>query len=69
MGRAIALILVILFLLPSTAMAYLDPGTGSALMTAIIGGLIAVAMAIKGYWYKLKSLFGKGASDDSGPDR
>lgn len=39
------------------AMAYIDPGSGSAIMSAIVGFFVAVAMVIKTYWYKLKSLF------------
>jgi hypothetical protein len=39
------------------AMAYIDPGSGSAIMSAVIGVFVAVGLAIKTYWYKLKSLF------------
>jgi hypothetical protein len=39
------------------AFAYIDPGSGSAIMSAVIGFLVAVSMAIKTYWYKLKSFF------------
>lgn len=39
------------------AFAYLDPGSGSAIISAIIGFFVAVGMAIKTYWYKLKSFF------------
>ena len=39
------------------AMAYIDPGSGSAIMSAIIGAVVATGMVIKTYWYKLKSLF------------
>jgi hypothetical protein len=39
------------------AMAYIDPGSGSAIMSAIVGFFVAIAMVIKTYWYKLKSLF------------
>lgn len=39
------------------AMAYIDPGSGSAIMSAVIGLFVAVGLAIKTYWYKLKSLF------------
>jgi hypothetical protein len=48
----------------SPAMAYIDPGSGSAIMSAIIGLFVAVGLAIKTYWYKLKSLFGGTASRD-----
>lgn len=37
--------------------AYIDPGSGSAIMSAIIGIIVASGLAIKTYWYKLKSLF------------
>lgn len=38
-------------------MAYIDPGSGSAIMSAIVGFFAAVTMLVKTYWYKLKSLF------------
>jgi hypothetical protein len=54
--RAISLILLLsLFSMP--AMAYIDPGSGSAILSAIAGFLVAVVMVIKGYWYKIKSFF------------
>ena len=37
--------------------AYLDPGSGSAILSAIIGAFVAAGIAIKSYWYKLKKLF------------
>jgi len=51
--------LLFLLLLPfSTPVhAYIDPGSGSAIMSAIIGFLVAAGLAVKTYWYKLKSLF------------
>jgi len=39
------------------AMAYIDPGSGSAIMSAVIGFVVAISIAIKTYWYKLKSIF------------
>lgn len=37
--------------------AYIDPGSGSAIMSAIIGFFVAIGIAIKTYWYKLKGMF------------
>jgi len=37
--------------------AYIDPGSGSAIMSAIIGIFVAIGLAIKTYWYKFKSFF------------
>ena len=45
------------FALISNAHAYLDPGTGSVILSAIVAGIVA----IKSYWYlilnKLKNFF------------
>jgi hypothetical protein len=38
-------------------MAYIDPGSGSAIMSAIIGFFVAAGMIVKTYWYKIKSFF------------
>ncbi len=35
-------------------LAYVDPGAGSLLVQALIGGLLAGLYAIKLYWTKLK---------------
>jgi O-antigen/teichoic acid export membrane protein len=43
----------------SPAFAYLDPGSGSAIVSAIIGAFVAAGLVIKTYWYKLKSLFSR----------
>jgi hypothetical protein len=39
------------------AFAYLDPSTGSMILSAILGLLATVGLALKTYWYKFKSLF------------
>jgi hypothetical protein len=41
-----------------SAFAYLDPSTGSMILSAIVGILATLGLAVKTYWYKLKSLFG-----------
>ena len=38
-------------------MAYIDPGSGSAIMSAVIGFFVAIGLAVKTYWYKIKSIF------------
>lgn len=47
----------------SPVFAYIDPGSGSAIMSAVIGFFLAVSIAIKTYWYKLKSMLGLGKSN------
>ncbi len=51
------LILAVLLLLPVPALAYLDPTTGSMLISAIVGLFASLVLAIKTYWYRLKSFF------------
>jgi len=53
-------ILLLLLTLSSApaAFAYLDPGTGSALLQGILGALAAAAVVIKLYWYRLLRLLG-----------
>ena len=50
-------LLVALSLAAPEAWAYLDPSTGSMLLTAIIGMFATAALAVKTFWYKLKGLF------------
>lgn len=51
------------------AMAYLDPGSGSAIMSALIGFFVAIGLTIKTYWYKIKSHFrGKNTAQESDSD-
>ena len=38
------------------AWAYIDPGTGSAVVSLIIGFFVAMGLTFKSYWYKLKAL-------------
>lgn len=40
----------------SPAQAYLDPGTGSMLISAVIGVAAAVGLALKLFWYRLVGL-------------
>jgi hypothetical protein len=53
------LIIISLFLLSFSdpLYAYLDPGTGSLIIQALIAGIVGVLYVIKIYWQKIKSLF------------
>lgn len=43
---------------PATALAYLDPGTGSMLLQVILGGIAAVGVALKLFWYRIIAFLG-----------
>lgn len=39
------------------AFAYIDPGSGSAIMSIIIGFFVSIGVLVKTFWYKIKSFF------------
>jgi hypothetical protein len=51
-------------------LAYLDPGTGSFVLQALVAALAGVAVVVNAYWSKIKRLLGIGAveRDDREPD-
>lgn len=51
-----ALVLALLTL-SAPAHAYLDPGTGSMILSAVIGLFATAALAVKTWWYRIKALF------------
>jgi len=54
--RILLLVLAATLLATSPAHAYLDPGTGSMILSAIIGVAAAVGLALKLFWYRLVGL-------------
>lgn len=37
--------------------AYLDPGTGSMIISAIVGVLATIVLGVKTFWYKITAIF------------
>lgn len=62
-------LLLLIALAPAPAMAYLDPTTGSMLISAIVGLFASLVLAIRTYWYRIKSFFSRkpalGDADDN----
>jgi len=48
---------IVIFLIVTNAYAYLDPGTGSFILQAIIGFLAALSAGFLYYWTKVKNFF------------
>jgi len=55
--RWMVAIFLALLSMPLSALAYLDPTTGSMLISAIVGLFASLALAIKTYWYRIKAFF------------
>ncbi len=64
MGTAAALLTLLLCASPS-AFAYLDPSTGSMVVSAIVGIFASIALALKTYWYKVKAFFRRDSKGES----
>ena len=52
-------LIVLTLLIPSVSYAYLDPGTGSFILQAIVAGAMGAIFTIKLYWKKIRSYFTK----------
>lgn len=55
-----------LLLIMSDAHAYLDPGSGSAILQGVLGALAAIALTLKLYWHRFLRLIGLRKSSDQG---
>ena len=62
------LLLLLDIFIQSNAYAYIDPGTGSIMLQALIGGIAAAGAAISFYWSKIKSFFSKKKKNDKHPN-
>lgn len=56
-SRLLVLLAAILLFVPVSAFAYLDPTTGSMLISAVVGLFASLVLAIKTYWYRIKAFF------------
>lgn len=61
---ALACLALSLLLASPAAFAYLDPSTGSMVVSAIVGIFASIALAVKTYWYKIKGWFRRGGKQD-----
>ena len=58
------------FLLASPgAFAYLDPSTGSMVISAVVGIFASIALALKTYWYKIKSILRRDSKKDDSAEQ
>jgi len=64
---AIRICATLLLLFSPSVFAYLDPSTGSMVISAIVGIFASIALALKTYWYKIKALFKLGKKQGNAP--
>ncbi len=58
-------IAALLLVSPIPAFAYLDPSTGSMVVSAIVGIFASIALAVKTYWYRIRGFFKRGRRPES----
>ena len=59
---------IVLLLGWTNAHAYIDPGTGSAIISTIVGFFVAIGVAVKTYWYKIKGFFSGKKAEEAKPE-
>ncbi len=52
-SRIILLAVLAMSLTPTLAHAYLDPGTGSAMIQGLIAAIAAIGLTLKVYWHRV----------------
>ncbi len=52
-----ALLFIFHGLFISDAYGYIDPGTGSIIIQALVGALVGIGITLKIYWQKFKEIF------------
>jgi len=50
--------------LSATVFAYIDPGTGSFLLQALVGGVAAVIVLVRAYWRRSIDFVRRGRDSD-----
>lgn len=53
----LALLIVIVLFSEKSAFAYIDPGTGSMMLQAVLAAVVGSAVAIKIFWKRIKHFF------------
>ena len=62
---ALFFIILLFFLIPQPASAYLDPGFGSMVWQLVLTMLFGATFALKLYWQKIKNFFKRTSTETS----
>ena len=63
--QILAVTILILLVTAQTSYAYIDPGSGSLVMAAVLGFFAAIGYTFRKYFYKIRRFFGGGPSDSA----
>ena len=62
------LVAMILVMIPATAQAYIDPGTGALLVQILLAVIATAIVTVKLWWSRFLTLFKKDKPADNGSD-
>ena len=67
-------IIALTTLVISDAHAYIDPGTGSAIIQGLIASVALIGVTLRAYWFRIRAFFSRNARRDderaeTGPDK
>lgn len=65
MGSFAASAVALLLLGPTSAFAYMDPGSGSMMLQLLLGGVGGAAVVLRLYWHRLRAFFGRGPAAET----
>jgi hypothetical protein len=68
-AAAVPATILLVVALPTPAHAYLDPQTGSMIVSAVVAFVATIAMGIQSYWHRIVALFRREAPTPIDPDR
>jgi hypothetical protein len=53
---------------PDLQLSYLDPGSGSFMIQALVAALAGIAVTLRTYWSRIRSFFGGAPPESEGDD-
>ncbi len=53
---------------PDLQLAYLDPGSGSFMIQALVAALAGIAVVVRSYWSRIRTLFGAAPPEPESDD-
>ena len=57
--KTVLAIIALGLVFPPNSYAYLDPGTGTFILQALIAAVVAASLTIKAFWHRIKALFNR----------
>jgi hypothetical protein len=67
-ATAVVVVWMALFLCPTPALAYVDPGSGGMMMQLLLGGVAGIVVLLRMYWQRFTTFIGLRKADSETSD-